>query len=63
MSDRSQRQFVDTNQTQERFKLSFWDAMIVTSALQLDCRILWSEDLNSGQYYEQLQVVNPFAMD
>jgi predicted nucleic acid-binding protein len=46
---------------QNRFQLSFWDAMIVASALQLGCQVLWSEDLNPTQVYEQLSVVNPFA--
>lgn len=44
---------------QSRFQLSFWDAMIIASALQLGCLILYSEDLNPGQPYEQLRVVNP----
>ncbi|PDV99141.1 PIN domain-containing protein [Candidatus Viridilinea mediisalina] len=47
---------------QQRFQLSFWDAMILVSALRLDCHTLWSEDLNSGQQYEQLRVLNPFAL-
>jgi predicted nucleic acid-binding protein len=46
---------------QSRFQLSFWDAMIVASALQLGCQVLWSEDLNPAQVYEQLSVANPFA--
>jgi predicted nucleic acid-binding protein len=46
---------------QSRFQLSFWDAMIVASALQLGCHILWSEDLNPGQFYDQLRVINLFA--
>jgi predicted nucleic acid-binding protein len=46
---------------QSRFQLSFWDAMIVASALQLGCQVLWSEDLNPAQVYEQISVVNPFA--
>ena len=45
---------------QSRFQLSFRDAMIVASALQLGCQVLWSEDLNPAQVYEQLSVVNPF---
>ena len=46
---------------QNRFQLSFWDAMIVASALQLGCQVPWSEDLNPAQVDEQLSVVNPFA--
>jgi predicted nucleic acid-binding protein len=29
--------------------------------LQLGCQVLWSEDLNPAQVYEQISVVNPFA--
>ena len=46
---------------QSRFQISFWDALIIASALQLGCPVLWSEDLNPGQVYEQVTVVNPFA--
>ena len=44
----------------ERYQVSFWDAMILTSALQLDCQVLWSEDLNPGQVYDQVEVRSPF---
>ena len=45
---------------QQRYQLSFWDAMIVTSAIQLKCDVLWSEDLNDGQTYGPLRITNPF---
>jgi predicted nucleic acid-binding protein len=45
---------------QERHQVSFWDAMILSSAIQLNCHILWSEDLNSGQIYNSVTVANPF---
>lgn len=45
---------------QGRYGLSFWDAMIVTSAGQLGCHRLWSEDLNPGQHYGEVRVANPF---
>ena len=44
-----------------RHQLSFWDAMIVRSAAELHCGILWSEDLNDGQLIEGVRVQNPFA--
>jgi predicted nucleic acid-binding protein len=45
---------------QHRYTISFWDAMVIWSAIQLDCEILWSEDLSSGQLYEGVQLLNPF---
>lgn len=47
-------------QVQGRYDISFWDAMIVHSANQLGCGVLWSEDLNAGQVYQQVRVQNPF---
>ncbi len=43
-----------------RSKLSFWDAMIVESAIALGCAVLWSEDLQDGAVYEGVRVRNPF---
>ncbi|KYH31696.1 PIN domain-containing protein [Neomoorella mulderi] len=45
---------------QMRHKVSFWDAMILRSAQALDCSTLWSEDLNPGQHYGAIRVLNPF---
>lgn len=47
-------------QVQERYDLSFWGAMIMHSANRLGCHTLWSEDLNAGQVYQQVNVQNPF---
>lgn len=44
---------------QQRYQVSFWDAMILQSALQLECSLLWSEDLNPGQVYESIKLINP----
>jgi predicted nucleic acid-binding protein len=57
------RDIVGAIKLQQHHKLSFWDAMIIWSATQLDCKIIWSEDLNSGQVYEGVQVLNPFKED
>ena len=51
---------LDAIRMQQRYQLSFWDSMIVVSAIQLDCRTLWSEDLNPGQTYDQVTVASPF---
>lgn len=41
--------------------ISFWDAMIVRSAAKLACPVLYSEDLNEGQVYDGVSVVDPFS--
>jgi len=45
---------------QTRLQLSFWDAMILTSARRLGCATLWSEDMSHGQQYEGVTAINPF---
>lgn len=47
-------------QLQQQHQLSFWDALIVWSAVQLGCQTLWSEDLNAAQIFNGTQVLNPF---
>ncbi|MGH3444533.1 MAG: PIN domain-containing protein [Nocardioidaceae bacterium] len=42
-------------------QLSFWDAMILTSARALGCTTVWSEDLNNGQRFGDVTVRNPFS--
>ncbi len=44
-----------------RFRLSFWDAMIVHAAREVGAAILWSEDLSDGQDYGGVVVRNPFS--
>ena len=45
---------------QSRYQVSFWDALIVESALELGCSTIWSEDLNPGQAYGSVTVASPF---
>lgn len=45
---------------QHRYQISFWDAMIVQSAVQAGCEVLWTEDLSVGQLYGGVIVENPF---
>ena len=48
-------------QIAERYGLSFYDAMIVASALLAGCGTLISEDMQDGQAFDsRLKVRNPF---
>lgn len=40
--------------------LNFYDALIVQAALDLDCRILYSEDMQDGRRFGSLTVKDPF---
>lgn len=45
----------------ERYKFSFYDSVIVASALRAESDMLYTEDLQHGQLIERkLRVVNPF---
>jgi len=46
---------------QRRYKISWWDALVVNSAVELGCGVLWSEDLADGQRYGSVTVRNPFV--
>jgi predicted nucleic acid-binding protein len=41
-------------------KLSWYDALIVSAAIQAQCEVLFSEDLQHGQRFGSLQIRNPF---
>ena len=43
-----------------RYQLSLWDALIVVAARKGDASVLYSEDLNHGQTFGSVQVLNPF---
>ena len=44
----------------DRFRISYWDAAILAAAKASHCREVFSEDLNHGQDYAGVTVVNPF---
>ena len=45
---------------QDRYGLSWWDALIVSAAQTGDCRYLLTEDLQEQQDLGNVQVINPF---
>lgn len=44
----------------QRFGLSLWDAAVVEAARAMSCSEVLTEDLNDGQDYAGVRVVNPF---
>jgi predicted nucleic acid-binding protein len=42
-----------------RYKISFWDALVLHAAEQSGAEVLYSEDLAAGQRYGSIQVINP----
>ena len=43
-----------------RYRISYWDALIIAAAERAGCARIFSEDLNPGQSYHGIVVVNPF---
>jgi predicted nucleic acid-binding protein len=44
----------------ERFGIGYFDAAIVAAAHELGAPVLYTQDLNHGQVYEGVRVINPF---
>ena len=47
----------------EKYKLQFYDSMILATALENGCNILFSEDMQHNQVIEdRLTIINPFRI-
>ena len=44
-----------------RFLLSYWDGAILAAATAAGCDAVYSEDMNAGQDYDGVRVINPFS--
>ena len=45
-----------------KYRYNYWDCLILASALENDCGILYTEDLQHGQVIEKsLKIFNPFV--
>ena len=51
---------LDALEIEERYGISFWDALIVQAAQSAGADVLYSEDLSDGQVYGGVRVVCPF---
>ena len=45
----------------DRYRLSWYDSLIVAAAIEGECDVLYSEDLNSGQRFDKVTIANPFV--
>ncbi|OAQ19769.1 PIN domain-containing protein [Thermosulfurimonas dismutans] len=48
------------SELRERYRLSFWDSLIVAAALEGEAKILVTEDMHPGLVVEKLKIINPF---
>ncbi len=44
----------------ERYKYSYWDSLIISSALETGCDVLYTEDLQHNQTIKGIKIINPF---
>ncbi len=47
---------------ESRHHVNYWDALMVAAAQHMGCRWLLTEDLQHGQQFEKLSIVNPFLL-
>lgn len=56
----SQALYVEALNLQSHHHLSWYDALIVASAIQAECDVLVTEDLQHGRRFGELKIENPF---
>jgi predicted nucleic acid-binding protein len=45
-----------------KYSYSYWDSLIIATALENNCSILYTEDMQDGQLIEdKLRIGNPFV--
>ncbi|RJP79410.1 MAG: PIN domain-containing protein [Desulfobacteraceae bacterium] len=55
-----EKTMMHATEIEERYRLSFWDALILAAACRAKAEILLTEDLSHDQEIEGIQIVNPF---
>ncbi len=53
--------FLNARLFHERYQVSHWDGLILAAAKEAFCEKLYSEDLQNGQIYDGIEVINPFV--
>ena len=56
----SQALYAEALRLSDRFRLSWFDSLIIAAAIEAQCSVLYSEDLQTGQRFGNLEITNPF---
>lgn len=56
----SEKLYYNSLDIHEQFKYSFYDSLIISAALESNCKFLYSEDMQHNQKIYDLIIVNPF---
>lgn len=54
--------FLRAREIEQRFRISWWDSMVVAAAQVQDCAVLLTEDLQDGGVFDMLTVRSPFTL-
>ncbi|WP_157944601.1 PIN domain-containing protein [Mangrovicella endophytica] len=54
---------VEALETARRHDISHWDGLIIVAAARAGLDLVYTEDLNHGQFYGSVRVCNPFKED
>ncbi len=58
-----ERTMLSASELREAYSLSYWDSLIVATALEAGAAILYSEDMQDGLWINaRLQIINPFRV-
>jgi predicted nucleic acid-binding protein len=52
---------LDAISIETRFRVSFWDALILQAAKRGGADTVYTEDLSHGQVYDRVKAINPFV--
>jgi len=56
----TQTVFIQACSLREKYNLSYYDSIIVSSAIEAKCTILYSEDMQHNLQIKELSIINPF---
>jgi len=55
--------YINALEIQQRWKYSFYDSLIISAALESNCKILYTEDLQHDHTIQSLRIINPFIIN
>ena len=45
----------------DKYRLSYWDSLILATAMAANCSVVYSEDMQHGLKIGNLSIINPFT--
>ncbi|MGO9449773.1 MAG: hypothetical protein ACLQDV_01825 [Candidatus Binataceae bacterium] len=57
------KSILEALELEKRYRISFWDALVLQAVEAAGAAILYSEDLSNRQKYGSVQVVNPLIAE